>query len=57
MLTQMTEEDWAVALAVFLAAPSRRGDQGRDDRTFLEAVHYFTLQGCGDPRQPRRPQE
>jgi transposase len=43
MLTQMTERDWAVALAVFRASRSRRGDKGRDDRRFLEALHYFTL--------------
>jgi transposase len=43
MLTGMTEEDWAVTLEVFRAARSRRGDKGRDDRRFLEAVHYFTL--------------
>ncbi len=43
MLTQMTEQDWAVALEVFRAARSRRGDKGRDDRKFLEALHYFTL--------------
>jgi transposase len=43
MLTQMTERDWAVVLAVFRASRSRRGDKGRDDRRFLEALHYFTL--------------
>lgn len=43
MLTRMTEDDWAVALAVFRAVRSRRGDKGRDDRRFLEALHYFTV--------------
>ena len=43
MLTRMTERDWAVALEVFRAARSRRGDKGRDDRRFLEAPHYFTV--------------
>jgi transposase len=43
MLTGMTEEDWAVTLEVFWAARSRRGDKGRDDRRFLEALHYFTV--------------
>jgi transposase len=28
---------------VFEACRSRRGDKGRDDRRFLEALHYFTL--------------
>ena len=43
MLTQMTERDWVIALEVFRATRSRRGDKGRDDRRFLEALHYFTL--------------
>jgi transposase len=43
MLTRMTEQDWVVALDVFRAACSRRGDKGRDDRRFLEALHYFTV--------------
>ena len=43
MLTVMTEDDWAVALKVFTAVRSRRGDKGRDDRKFLEALHFFTL--------------
>ena len=46
MLTRMTERDWAVALEVFRAARSRRGDKGRDDRRFLEALHYFTVHNC-----------
>jgi len=43
MLTRMTEEDWELALEVFDAAQSSRGEPGRDDRRFLEAIHYFTL--------------
>jgi len=43
MLTQMTNEDWAVTLDVFRASRSRRGDKGRDDRKFLEAMHYFSV--------------
>ena len=43
MLTQMIEEDWDVVLMVFRAVLPRRGDKGRDDRKFLEALHYFTL--------------
>ena len=43
MLTRMTEEEWAIVLDVFRAARSRRGDKGRDDRNFLEALHYFTV--------------
>ena len=43
MLTRMTEQDWEVVLDLFRAARSRRGDKGRDDRRFLEALHYFTV--------------
>jgi len=28
---------------VFAASQSRRGEPGRDDRKFLEAIHFFTL--------------
>src|SRR3712207_2501351 len=43
MLTRMTDEDWERVVQVFRAVRSRQGDKGRDDRTFLEALHYFTL--------------
>jgi transposase len=43
MLTQMTEDDWALALEVFDAAQSSRGEPRHDDRKFLEAVQYFTV--------------
>ena len=43
MLTGMTEEDWSIVVDVFRAAKSRRGEPGRDDRRFLEALHYFTV--------------
>ena len=43
MLTQMTEEDWGIVLTVFDAAQSKRGEPGRDDRKFLEAILYFTV--------------
>jgi transposase len=39
----MTEADWAIALQVFRASRSRRGDKGRDDRKFLEALQYFAV--------------
>lgn len=41
MSTKMAETDWTVALEVFRAALPRRGAKGRDDRLFLEAMHYF----------------
>jgi len=43
MLTRMREEDWAIVLGVFQTCRSRRGGKGRDDRRFLEPMHYFTL--------------
>jgi transposase len=43
MLTGMTEDDWATVLRVFAASCSRRGAKGRNDRRFLEALHYFTV--------------
>ena len=43
MLTRMSDEDWTRVLEVFRACRSRRGDKGRDDRRFLEAIHYFAV--------------
>ena len=43
MLTTMTESDWAMVLQIFRASRSRRGDKGRDDRKFLEALQYFAV--------------
>jgi hypothetical protein len=42
MLTQMTDADWGIVVEAFRAARSHRGDKGRDDRKFLEAVHNIT---------------
>ena len=49
MLTAMTEEDWTIVLRVFAASRSRRGDKGRSDRKFLEALHYFVVRGFNFP--------
>jgi transposase len=43
MSTKMVVGDWLVALEVFRASLPRRGDKGRDDRLFLEALHYFLV--------------
>lgn len=40
---KMADGDWSVALRVFRASLPRRGDKGRDDRLFLEALHYFSV--------------
>jgi transposase len=44
MLTRMTEADWDIVLEVFRGCLPRRGDKARDDRRFLEALHFFTVQ-------------
>ena len=43
MSTKIAESDWAVALKVFRASLPRRGAKGRNDRLFLEALHYFSV--------------
>jgi transposase len=43
MLTRMTDEEWDRVVQVFRAVRSRRGDKGRNDRRFLEALHYFCV--------------
>ena len=43
MSTQMTEADWEVALEVFRLCLPRRGAKAKDDRLFLEALHFFTV--------------
>jgi transposase len=43
MLTRMTDEEWGIVLDLFRACRSRRGAKGRDDRRFLEALHYFAV--------------
>src|SRR5215210_4011600 len=43
MLTRMTDEHWEIVVEVFRAVRSRQGDKGRDDRTFLQALHDFAV--------------
>jgi len=43
MLTGLSEADWDVVITVFRSVRSRRGDKGRNDRKFLEALHFFTV--------------
>jgi len=43
MLTRMTDDDWESVVQVFRAVRSRRGDKGRNDRRFLEALPYFCV--------------
>jgi transposase len=44
MSTRMNEVDWEHTLAVFRACLPRRGRKAQDDRRFLEALHYFTVE-------------
>ena len=48
MSTKMDEEDWAYTLTVFRACLPRRGRKGNDDRRFLEALHFFTVENVAD---------
>ena len=43
MLTRMTDADWAQVVEIFRACRSRRGDKGRNDRRFLEAIPDFAV--------------
>jgi transposase len=42
--TLMNEEDWEHTLLVFRACLPRRGRKAADDRRFLEALHFFTVE-------------
>lgn len=44
MSTQMSEKDWEHTLLVFRACLPRRGRKAADDRNFLEALHFFTVE-------------
>ncbi len=43
MSTKMNETDWEIALEVFRACLPARGAKARDDRLYLEALHYFAV--------------
>jgi transposase len=42
MLTSIGEEQWGQRSSLFGRVCPRRGEKGRDDRRFLEALHCFT---------------
>ena len=54
MSTNMPEKDWVAALEVFRASLPRRDDKGRDDRLFLEAMHYFSAHNISRRALPER---
>ncbi len=54
MSTRMDEEEWAHTLAVFRACLPRRGRKAEDDRRFLEALHFFTVENVRWRALPER---
>lgn len=43
MSLKMSEADWSVALEIFRACLPARGAKAKDDRLFLEALHFFAM--------------
>lgn len=54
MCTKMTEWDFELALEVFRACLPRVGAKAKNDRLFLEALHYFTLHNISWRALPER---
>jgi transposase len=54
MSTKMDEDDWAHTVAVFRACLPRRGRKANDDRRFLEALHFFTVENVRWRALPER---
>ncbi len=54
MSTKMDENDWAHTLVVFRACLPRRGRKAKDDRRFLEALHFFTVENVRWRALPER---
>lgn len=54
MSTRMNEADWENTLEVFLACLPRRGRKAANDRLFLEAMHFFTVENVRWRALPER---
>ena len=54
MCTKMTEQDFELALEAFRACLPRVGAKAKNDRLFLEALHYFTLHNISWRALPER---
>ncbi len=54
MSTRMNEADWAHTLEVFRACLPRRGRRAANDRLFLEAMHFFTVENVRWRALPER---
>jgi hypothetical protein len=50
----MTEADWAHTLEVFRTCLPRRGRKAANDRLFLEAMHFFTVENVRWRALPER---
>jgi transposase len=50
----MNEADWAHTLEVFRACLPRRGRKAANDRLFLEAMHFFTVENVRWRALPER---
>ena len=54
MSLKMSEADWSVALEVFRDCLPARGAKAKDDRLFLEALHFFALHNITRRALPER---
>jgi transposase len=54
MSLRMSERDWEIALEVLRACLPARGAKGRDDRLFLEALHFFAVHNISWRALPER---
>ena len=54
MCTKMTENDYELALEVFRTCLPAVGAKAKNDRLFLEALHYFTLHNISWRALPER---
>ena len=54
MSVRMEQRDWQIALEVFRACLPRRGDEGRKDRSFMEALRYFSVHNVTWRASPER---
>lgn len=43
LLTKLSDDEWDLVVDIFRQVRSRRGDKGRDDRRFLQALHDFAV--------------
>ena len=54
MSTRLDEDDWGHVVSVFRACLPRRGRKADDDRRFLEAIHFFTVENIRWRALPER---